>query len=284
VIGRDGWLFLTEDSHGEGIGNARHRVQLTDPQLEQFAAVLEARRRWLERRGIAYFFMPTPNKETVYGELLPEHFTRLNPLSALDQLRGRVRSTTGVELVDVEPLLRSRKSDMDLYLRTDTHWNGYGAQLAEHALATAIASRLQAPMPLRSPAPEDYVASSQAGGDLARLMGLGNFLGDRQVALPSEPAPCVREDLQDRDFAIRCGASPLRVVVFRDSFFEAMEPTFSRRFGESVYLWGELDYPRLAEAVERYRPQVVVEQRVERALVKQVPPIEAGWIADEPEH
>jgi alginate O-acetyltransferase complex protein AlgJ len=275
VIGRDGWLFLHEDAHGQGVGNARHLVQLTDAQLDRFAETLDARRRWLERRGIAYFFMPTPNKETLYGEQLPDYFTRVHPSSALDQLRERLRADTEVAVVDVEPLLRARKSDMELYLKTDTHWNLYGAHLAEHALAEAIGARLQAPLAPDPPAPEHYVQITQPGGDLARLLGLGPFLSDRAVARTEEERPCARENLDGHDFVIRCGVSALRVVVFRDSFFEAMEPAFSRRFGESAYLWGDLDQERLAAAIERYRPDVVVEQRIERALVKGVPELAA---------
>jgi alginate O-acetyltransferase complex protein AlgJ len=275
VIGRDGWLFLHEDAHGQGIGNARHLVQLTDAQLDRFAETLDARRRWLERRGIAYFFMPTPNKETVYREHLPEYFTRVHPRSALDQLRERLRADTQVALVDVEPLLRTRKTDMELYLKTDTHWNLYGAHLAEHALAEAVGKRLQTPLAAVRPAPEQYRRITQPGGDLARLLGLGPVLSDRNLARIDEDPPCARENLEGQDFVILCGGSPLRVVVFRDSFFEAMEPAFSRRFGESAYLWGDLDQERLIAAIERYRPDVVVEQRVERALIKRVPALAA---------
>ena len=69
IMGRNGWLFFSGDymmEHFEGL-----RVFPAE-ELRNWQTLLEKRRDWLARRGIKYLFVITPDKQSIYPELLPE--------------------------------------------------------------------------------------------------------------------------------------------------------------------------------------------------------------------
>lgn len=63
-----------------------------------------------------------------------------------------------------------------------------------------------------------------------------------------------------------CDDEDLNVLIFRDSYFSTLEPYFSRQFNRSTYIWNRLEYSTLAEFVEKEKPDIVIDQVVERVL------------------
>src|SRR5262249_42870784 len=68
ILGRHGWLFLTEVPVAKVPQETR---PFTPAQLAGWQRVLEARRDWLARRGIRYLVVLVPEKQTIYPEELP---------------------------------------------------------------------------------------------------------------------------------------------------------------------------------------------------------------------
>ena len=56
------------------------------------------------------------------------------------------------------------------------------------------------------------------------------------------------------------------MLVFRDSFFEALEPYFSENFKEVIYLWKDYDQKNIEELLAVFKPDIVIEERGERRL------------------
>src|SRR5690606_25145913 len=74
-------------------------------------------------------------------------------------------------------------------------------------------------------------------------------------------------DASARDpFTMVCEDGELNALIFRDSFFTALVPYFSRQFKRSTYIWNRLDFTTLSEFVEKERPDIVIDQVVERTL------------------
>jgi hypothetical protein len=63
-----------------------------------------------------------------------------------------------------------------------------------------------------------------------------------------------------------CDTSKLRAVVFRDSFFETIIPFIAEDFGQIVYIWKQYDHAIMKDLIDHQKPQIVIEEMVERLL------------------
>ena len=66
--------------------------------------------------------------------------------------------------------------------------------------------------------------------------------------------------------ATKCVSSELRAVVFRDSFFEQLLPYVAEHFGEAVYIVSYYDQKVMEQILDKFKPDVVIEEVVERNL------------------
>ena len=83
-----------------------------------------------------------------------------------------------LQVLDLTPVLRRRRDELQLYYRADSHWNGQGAFLA----AQAIADRLRQSLPnVGTIRDDDYVRADVPikGGDLLNMLRLGLNVYDR---------------------------------------------------------------------------------------------------------
>jgi len=269
VRGTEGWFFLNGAMHGDPVGDYRNRNRFTPAQLQAFVEGLRIKQQWLRRRGIAYLFAVAPNKHTIYGDHLPRYLTKLAPESALDQLVRVLARAPDAPLLDLRPALRAaRRSGLRPFQHTDSHWNLWGANHAQAALMEALAVRAGTKQRGRLRPARDFRWSSQPGGDLALLMGLQRILWE-EVPQTDFPACARRTRRVAQDPLIvetRCTGGTGRILVFRDSFFDALQPYVSSYFAHAVYVDHRIDPELLRRLVARYRPDVVVEEWVERLL------------------
>jgi hypothetical protein len=167
-----------------------------------------------------------------------------------------------------------------VYHLTDTHWNDAGAFTAYRR----IVSHLRRWFPTLDAIPRSAVVESRRaapGGDLAGLLALKAELpegeqtslslprararvADPGVAAPRNTPPHARP----RALEVDDPALP-RALVFHDSFANALLPFLSEHFRRSVYL-SVHDFP--TRIVDRERPDVVIEELLERYLMMAPPP------------
>jgi alginate O-acetyltransferase complex protein AlgJ len=124
IIGKNGWLFYNAERE---IEDYRALTQYDAATILAWAKTLEMKRIWLKSQGVQYFFVVAPNKSTIYSEFLPDEYTKVRKKTFIDELVECVEKNTGVTIIDLRPVLLAAKSKELLYLRTDTHWNEYGA-------------------------------------------------------------------------------------------------------------------------------------------------------------
>jgi hypothetical protein len=65
----------------------------------------------------------------------------------------------------------------------------------------------------------------------------------------------------------KCDKSKMRAVVFRDSFFEPLIPFMAEDFNQIVYIWTQYDHSIMEKLIEQQKPQIVIEEMVERLLI-----------------
>ena len=272
LLGQDGWLFYTDPNDGNSLEDYRRTDPLTPEELERWRLVLETKWAWLKSKGIPYFFIIAPDKHTIYPEHCPSRIKVVGRHSRLDQFMEKIKGTE-VPVIDLRgPLLEAKRLGL-LYDKTDSHWNPLGAAVAYGVIMRHVAENVPGLIP-KAYRPEDFFWVSKPGGDLALMLSLANVL--REPAYPLPRPGLLRctgdvldaaEDTQDAHTVITdCPAQGKTVLVFRDSFFTRLRRYVSESFTRSVYTFSMPDFPVMEQLIRAHRPDVVLEERVERYL------------------
>lgn len=270
ILGRNGWLYYADEGSREDIERRSH---LRPGDVERFAGMIAQRGDWLAGQGVAYRFVVPPDKHTIYPDFIPARLrgqgpSRFAPLAAA--LAG------SPYFIDLAPALQQARdaSARPVYYRTDTHWNGLGAHAGFLALARSLGRPQDAPF-----LGQDLAAAQPTGPadtDLAFMARLPGNEPDYEFALPGDPDCDVLRPLSlpvpDRtakDFpATRtsCASGTGTLLLFHDSFGDGLMPYFARAYARTVFVPGYPDDATFALYVAAVRPDVVLEQRVERSM------------------
>jgi len=246
ILGKNQWLF-----YRPGVDDYRGLTSLTKNQLDDTSYSIQNKRDWLRERGIYYLVVIVPNKETIYPEYLPEAATRVHQQTKLEQFLGYLQANWDMEVLDVRDSLLRAKAQHPVYYRTDTHWNDYGAFVSYCEIMEELSARFPS---LQPPSISEYDVvqdSASYSGDLARMLAMPETFRESET-----PKVIVKPDwISSR---VKVG----KAVVFRDSFFDTLEPYLSAHFEDVVVapMYGRFD----PAFVEREQPDVVISICVER--------------------
>ena len=274
IVGSDGWMFYAGDGSVE---NHLHQLPLSPAELDAWSNGLQARHDWFAAHRIAYLFLVAPDKQSIYPEYLP---TELAPGPGETRLEQLTRRLAGAEWwLDPRADLLAAKREGELYFKADTHWNDLGA----YQTYRAIAARLGIPALSRDEAKLWHFSQS---ADLARLSGVADTEGN--VSYPvacavDEPAtfdPAIldrdRPDLHRIEAytvpATRCATGRERLLIFHDSFGVQLSRYLSESFARAVYVWRAPSLAQMQAMVSVEHPTVVIEERVERYLIRPLAP------------
>lgn len=269
IIGSDGWIYTTANRMIESYtGLSRFKPK----DLTGWQTLLEARRSWLQKRGIAYVVVVTPDKHTIYPEYLPAWLKPAAGPTKLDQWIAHFREHSTLQPLDLRPLLLEAKKSRPVYMMTDTHWNGLGAFLCYQALIREISKQVPVVQPLPD---EAFTLQPISGykGDLAVLLGQESNLPELQantlVPAPSLPVLKIEENMLHagkKHVAITRTHNPQgsgTAIVFRDSFGIAWFPFIGQHFRDVIFV-AQRDFD--LALIEKEKPVVVIDQIVERIV------------------
>lgn len=274
TAGKDGWLFLGSIKPGyagyaDPIGDVMNINLYTEEQLVTFARYITAIRDWLAQRGIRYVYVITPNKHSIYTDKLPSFITKRNPFSATDQLVAHLRNHTDIVFVDMREELLQERQRHDVYFKLDSHWNSYGANVGQYRIMQAVQGLFPDSVHPFKLSADAFTIALEGYRDLATSAGMEG--AEEAAPQPVFAGMCnpVREE-ENADFfapfTMLCDTGDLNAVIFRDSFFTALQPYTSRQFRRATYIWNVVDFALLSEYVEREKPDLVIDQVVERML------------------
>ncbi|MBO6658797.1 MAG: hypothetical protein JJ934_18030 [Pseudomonadales bacterium] len=281
VLGKSGWLFFTNQNLTD---QNRGAMPLSDERLEKYLKGFRSQREWVEGLGAHYVLLPTPDKNTMYPEFLPDWVKQVGP-SRYDQVFEYLRNNNE-PFVDVEPnLWAARDSGENLYRQTDTHWNCLGGFRAYEALMTMVETF---DLPNVTRLTEDDIEFTNLpeknGGDMARnVLLLDDILLEPfevkcEVKNP-EPVkgirikdgyvaklPLVPKGQGERWRYIKQSHAPkTRVLMYRDSYSYAMLQYLILSFDELIVV-SRPDLKFDNSAVREFKPDLVIYQFVERSL------------------
>jgi alginate O-acetyltransferase complex protein AlgJ len=270
IVGKDGWLFYTADKLMEQHTGADI---FTPAELENWVKWMEADRDWLAKRGIGFYIIIAPDKNTLYPEKLPDY--PRGAVTRIDQLAARL-SHSDLEFIDPrEELFRAKAAGEMVYIPWDTHWSERGAFVAYQLLMERIRKQHPSLVPYSL---DDYniVYGAPAARDLAYMLTLDKeFSYSVERMFPKwkshQTTPQAttyrpgwgwritenKNDLKDRP----------RLLVFGDSFTDYVLGPYMlyETFRDPVWTFhmgGAFNF----DLVDEVKPDIVVVQFAERYL------------------
>jgi hypothetical protein len=267
LVGKDGWLFLQNDTNRVVEQNSS-TLKLTESEIEKWLRTLEARFAVLKNRGIKYYFLIAPNKESIYPEYLPDDY-KISDDRVVNQLINACKPYHLPVYYPVD-ILQLYKSEYQLYPSGDTHWNGIGGFIAYEYVMNIINKDFKIDI-------LDWekieIVEKEA------LLDLGNKLTPPQTSIFSwgmvkQPRAQIIYDNKAINSShmrvtLNKNTSLPTAVIFHDSFIEIIIPFLMESFSKIHFVRTPcVDY----DLIERINPDVVISEMVERFLIQ--PPVD----------
>ncbi len=267
LVGREGWLFLNDDLLEQDLAG---QAQFTEEELKQWQRYLEHRRDMLRRKNIDYLFMIVPDKHTIYPEHLP---SSLQPegQTRREQLVRYVSEHSDVRIIDATASVLSAGKQQPLYFKHDTHWSDIAAYAAYGELMRNLEKTVAAGAPL-PPTAFDVHFGPAPLAVLSRFLGMERVLPDEyeyatlHVSKPAATLTTVDPGQREILVSNNPQAPRIRLLAYRDSFFDSLVPWLGEHFSFAAFIRSAKERPLSEADLLRYRPNVVIEEIVERKL------------------
>ena len=264
TLGKDGWLFYAGQNSTEDYRGLGGRSEEWHQQVAELMNTVDAR---LSARGIEFVVLLAPNKERIYGEYMPDYLTVVNEKNRLDILAEYLENSTDITIVYPKECFSDKTYQW--YYKTDTHWNNAGGFLAGQELIEALGG---------TPADVSQVTlkySPRGTGDLVRLAHLPSEEFDETEVIVEDYLPetvlRIKEDTSYypslKFYTSENAPDPRHILIYRDSFADAVAATMSRYFARvDMYWWNSGAEAKMAEE----NPDVVVYEILERYIDERI--------------
>jgi hypothetical protein len=261
--GRDGWLFLRNDSN-DVLGQHTGRVSLRPEERQQWESLFLGRKALINDIGATWLFAIVPDKESVYPEHLPADIAPAERRPVHEVLE--IAAETGTPALYLLDAMEAGKPGAAVYPKTDTHWTYRGAYLGYRAICENLRDRgveVRA-MDDRKVSWEEDSFAGDLGSKLDPPVESHRLLPVMEVdaslvfdnAVPNHG----RVKVFERDFP--GGPS---CVVFGESFAEGLLIFLRESFRRLVFVHTSMLIP---DVLEQERPDVVLSVPIERFLVR----------------
>lgn len=266
IIGKDGWLFFRPEADHNFMGY-RGLNPFSEDELNAWQDLLETRRAWLASKGIQYFVVIPPDKQTIYPEYLPPEYAVVRHESRLDQLIGRLAQThSPVHLVDLRPALLEAKKFHRLYFKTDTHWDDYGGFAAYPVILNAVNQFFPAAKMVPQSLSNFVPRSTIHAGDLSHLTNLYyDYAEDWPQLIRRTPAPSIMNPDNPYMPVTNLGEDPHApsLYIVHDSYALYLSQFLGPHFSRVCWAWSQsLNGPW----VLNFKPDLVIDEFLERML------------------
>ncbi len=183
-------------------------------------------------------------------------------------------------MINLHQVLRPERYKKPLYFKNDSHWNQFGAFLVFQNMFEKISTWFpDENFDTDFKFTEDETGkggNTGHGGDLVKMLMLPNLTETYPQLAPFKPCGAfvgfpyeltnVVQSPGRESFVRSCPTKKLRAIVFRDSFFVPLELFLSENFKEIIYLWKGYDRKNIEEIMTIFKPDIVIEEIVERHI------------------
>ena len=297
--GKKGWSYLNKhvffgkDRMGP---DYKHRNLFSNKALIAYTTKYRKRAQYLNKKGIKYHRAIFPNKHTIYSDYLPSRtqYAIKGAISRADQFIHHIsKRAFRTHFSFYKKSLLEQKDQVQLYFKNDSHWNEYGSYLVYREMMTNL---LKKDLGIGSPkeykilwfknieeaknsaeklcigCPNDFYPYGalyylhdlkdfqKLSPSLQDSIPLATPLFDYQIELAEEDSDQAhRKLLRYKNLNVNNG---MKLLVFRDSYFNALTKFMIPHFEEVVCYWTVYD----KNIVEKESPDWVIEATVERQL------------------
>lgn len=266
--GKSGWLYLASplvaarkgpygDPYSDMFGDKSNRDAATE--FARITRLVDICKKSSSKLIVMY----PPNKETIY----PEYLATQPPskISALDDLEAKLTKLP-ISVIHVKRGLLTAKSNnrnTNLYYHFDTHWNYYGATPTALSLMDEI-SKLSG-QHVKKP----IFTTEKSGARVSDLAVMNRSLSKEPEFVVKFQGSHGHAIMDHYGIVPACipvtGARP-KVLVFRDSFFSALEPFFMHTSIDMVTHHSNWDFIEMDRQIMVEKPDVVIFEKVERYI------------------
>lgn len=171
ILGDNGWMFLGDNYNSvfkKSLSTYTAPIKLIADN-DKFLNQLEV----ISKENNANFeFIVFPNKHSIYGENIGLD-TKVHSYSFFNK-----RRLSNVNMISYFRDIKN-KSNYDLYFRTDTHWNDFGAFYGyQYIMSNTLNGKYK-----KLPDTINFNKVEDKGGDLARFLNLQNIAVDQNVSV-----------------------------------------------------------------------------------------------------
>jgi alginate O-acetyltransferase complex protein AlgJ len=262
LIGKDGWMHYT----GEGTIEDFQGLRSFDNR-DEFGK-LKILDQYLKSQGITLLFVVAPNKTSIYPETLPDEMI-YQPASTLDSLISYLEDND-LPILDLRPALKAARKERDVYYKTDTHWNGYGAFIAY----TTIVNKLRESHPQLSSYRASDLQLKTTSADILEISGMLGittikesgpyFTSSENLVQTIHPGDYNRYD----QLSWIPNSTLPTLLMFHDSFgAKYLNAYLSMNFSTSHFVHVESMSKYLTkEVIQQLEPDIIIIEIVERNL------------------
>jgi hypothetical protein len=272
LMERDGWMEYTGEGTIDDFQNARPWENLND-----LGRGLTTLNEYLEQQGITLLIVVAPNKTSIYPEKLPEELKTLPSPSRLDTLISYLDENC-IPTLDLRPALRTARQEGDVYYKTDTHWNGYGAFVAYTTIIDVLGSSYPQLKPYQ-PADLNLETIDPAVREIPGMLDINYPALLRTTSLEEMSQFFVPSEdfVHELHPGYQIGYNQLSwipdsnlptLLMFHDSFGKNyLNNYLSMNFSESHFIFlADMPQYLTKESIQKFSPDIIIIEIVERNM------------------
>jgi alginate O-acetyltransferase complex protein AlgJ len=262
ISGKDNWLFYNAKFIKSYNVNS---TPFTEAELKEFALNQLYLQAWLKLQHIDYYFFLPPSAMTIYPEMLPSWYKKCHKFTKREQIINYLKQHTNIPIIVPDHYLKSKKNKHQLYYKSDSHWNYFGAYYAFEYLIQQLKTKypgIPHTRPLESNvlSPKDFNT-----GDLLKMAGItGEFCETDTIVSPTHPDfkyydektaqfipinhdktahdPSINYVLITQHNALK---NAPQLVMYRDSYAGALLMHMANHFKSAYFVWDAVINPQL---------------------------------------
>ena len=264
IAGSNNWLFYARDDDGDPISCYHGTNLYNNEELQALAENCIRQRDFLSEQGKEFVIFIAPNKERMYNEYMPYYYGQPAPNYRALQVYQYLKENTDLRVVYPYDDLVQAKNDagVNIYFKTDTHWNNIGAYIGARSLCKELGIEL----PSLTSEEITITKGNHTSGDLAQMLNLKKQLefADFSYSVAgynTHNMEMIESNYNEAFIYHATDADPRKIYIIRDSFLSAMAPYIGSQFTDS-YLMHHRSYSY--ENLVEQNPDIVVYETVER--------------------
>lgn len=266
VYGKDGWLFYKDREDGDPMSDYKRINLFTDEELTRITKNLEFLQKYSKDRGAEFILFIGPNKESIYGEYMPDSIARKQGRSRTEQLLNHLKANTSIRTVFPYDDIMEGKKNGFMYYKTDCHWNASGGYAASARLMKEFEISMPPVSSITISETEREGIEKEAGYDLQNVSGVKRLMKEPYETAVSGYNQIIPDTDPSDEITIRFHSdkgTQGKLLMSRDSFAGKMMPVISGHFKSCAYV---LYKNFTKETIDQEKPDIVIYETVERYL------------------